>query len=42
LDPYTRLYTITYKWQKAEKKYMDGDFKLEVELIDAETDEYYK
>lgn len=30
------------KWQRAEKKYMDGDFKLNVEQIDLETDDYFK
>jgi len=41
-DPFSKLFTIVYKWQKAEKKYMDGDFRLEAEKIDFETDEYFK
>ncbi|CAG7837267.1 unnamed protein product [Allacma fusca] len=42
LDPYTRLFTVASKWQKLEKKYMDGDFKLDVEAIDTETEELFK
>ncbi len=42
LEPYTKLYQIAYKWQRAEKKYMDGDFNLDGEEIDTETEEYFK
>ncbi len=26
MDPYQRLFTTIFKWQKAEKKFMDGGF----------------
>ena len=42
LDPYTRLFTLAHRWQKSEKKYLDGDFHLNVEDIDFETDELFK
>lgn len=42
LEPYTKLYQIAYKWQRAEKKYMDGNFNLDGDKIDAETEEYFK
>ncbi|KAL5014779.1 hypothetical protein ScPMuIL_009049 [Solemya velum] len=41
VDPFMRLFTVVLKWQKAEKKYMDGAFlELDAENVDAEVDEY--
>ncbi|XP_046853910.1 dynein axonemal heavy chain 12-like isoform X2 [Xenia sp. Carnegie-2017] len=41
IDPYLKLFTTVLKWQRAEKKWMDGDFmELEPELIEAEAEEY--
>lgn len=41
LEPYTRLFKTTRQWQRAERKYMDGDFDLDAEKIDVETEGYY-
>ena len=36
-EPYQKLFTITYKWQKADKKWMDGGFlELDAEQVEAE------
>ena len=36
-EPYQKLFTITYKWQKADKKWMDGGFlELNAEQVEAE------
>ncbi|CAB3982986.1 dynein heavy chain 12, axonemal-like, partial [Paramuricea clavata] len=41
IDPFMKLFSTVLKWQRAEKKWMDGDFmELEPELIEAETEEY--
>lgn len=42
LEPYHMLYTVTLKWQRAEKKYLDGDFNLDPDKIDDETQAYYE
>lgn len=42
LDPYTRLFETTRQWQRAEKKYMKGDFDLDAPEIDKETQGYFK
>ena len=37
IDPYMKLFSTVLKWQRAEKKWMDGDFhELESEIIEAE------
>ncbi|PVD24358.1 hypothetical protein C0Q70_14839 [Pomacea canaliculata] len=41
LDPFMRLFNVVLKWQRAEKKWMDGMFlELNSEAIEAEVDEY--
>merc|ERR1711894_543702 len=41
VDPFLRLFNIVTKWQKAEKKWMDGAFlDLDAETVEAEVDEY--
>nr|KAG5708500.1 hypothetical protein BaRGS_026227 [Batillaria attramentaria] len=41
LDPFLRLFNVVLKWQRAEKKWMDGMFlELNSEAIEAEVDEY--
>ncbi|GFO33725.1 dynein heavy chain 12, axonemal-like, partial [Plakobranchus ocellatus] len=43
LDPFLRLFTVVSKWQKAEKKTMDGAFlEQNAEAIEGEVDEYYR
>jgi hypothetical protein len=43
LEPYTRLFQTCRTWQRAEKKYMDGDFDpLDAPAIDIETEAYRK
>jgi dynein heavy chain len=43
LEPYQKLYGSISKWQKAEKRWMDGEFmKLESEAIEAEVDEFWR
>lgn len=41
IEPFTQLFTTVLQWQKAEKKYMDGDFQLDPVAIDNETSNYY-
>ena len=37
IDPYMKLFSTVLKWQRAEKKWMDGDFlDLQSEIIEAE------
>lgn len=37
VEPYQKLFTITLKWQRSEKKWMDGGFlDLEAEQVEAE------
>ncbi|XP_069101059.1 dynein axonemal heavy chain 12-like isoform X1 [Argopecten irradians] len=41
VDPFQRLFNVVLRWQKAEKKWMDGSFlDLDSEAVDAEVDEY--
>eukprot|EP00105_Crassostrea_gigas_P043640 XP_019927788.1 PREDICTED: dynein heavy chain 12, axonemal isoform X3 [Crassostrea gigas] len=41
VEPFYRLFNIVLKWQKAEKKWMDGAFMdLDAEQVEAEVDEY--
>ncbi|WAR27202.1 DYH12-like protein [Mya arenaria] len=41
--PFQNLFNVVFKWQKAEKKWMDGAFlDLEAEAIEAEVDEYWR
>ncbi|KAK6177269.1 hypothetical protein SNE40_015399 [Patella caerulea] len=43
LDPFNRLFNVVLKWQKAEKKWMDGAFlDLNSEAIEGEVDEYWR
>ncbi|XP_041350374.1 dynein heavy chain 12, axonemal-like isoform X3 [Gigantopelta aegis] len=43
LDPFQRLFNVVLKWQKAEKRWMDGAFmELDSEAIEAEVDEYWR
>lgn len=42
LEPYSKLWTTTHKWQKLEKIWMDGSYWLNGDLIDAETDDLYR
>ncbi|XP_013387188.1 dynein heavy chain 12, axonemal, partial [Lingula anatina] len=43
IDPFQRLFNIVLKWQKANKKWMDGAFlDLNSEAIEAEADEYFR
>ena len=42
MEPYQRLFTSVYKWQKAEKKFMDGSFlELNAEETQAEVCSLY-
>ena len=37
VEPFQKLFTITYKWQKSEKKWMDGGFlDLVAEQVESE------
>ncbi|XP_052285538.1 dynein axonemal heavy chain 12-like isoform X2 [Dreissena polymorpha] len=43
VTPFQNLFSVVFKWQKAEKKWMDGAFlDLEAEAIEAEVDEYWR
>ncbi|XP_019624138.1 PREDICTED: dynein heavy chain 12, axonemal-like isoform X1 [Branchiostoma belcheri] len=43
IDPYQKLFTTVVKWQRAEKRWMDGAFgDLEAETVEAEVDEYQR
>ncbi|KAL3853467.1 hypothetical protein ACJMK2_017003 [Sinanodonta woodiana] len=43
VDPFFRLFNVVLRWQRAEKKWMDGAFlDLEAESIEAEVDEYWR
>ncbi|XP_059163826.1 dynein axonemal heavy chain 12-like isoform X1 [Physella acuta] len=43
LDPFLRLFTVISKWQRAEKKTMDGAFlEQNAEAIESEVDEFYR
>ncbi|XP_063405511.1 dynein axonemal heavy chain 12-like isoform X3 [Mytilus trossulus] len=41
VDPFQRLFNVVLRWQKAEKKWMDGAFlDLDAEQVDGEVDEF--
>lgn len=43
MEPFQKLYTTVLRWQKAEKRWMDGEFmKLEGEVIEGEVDEFWR
>ena len=43
IDPFMRLFQVVFKWQRAEKKWMDGAFlDLDAEAIEGEVDEYWR
>ncbi|XP_071484907.1 dynein axonemal heavy chain 12-like [Diadema antillarum] len=43
IEPYQRLFSLVVKWQRAEKKWMDGAFlELNSESIEGEADEYWR
>nr|XP_026690532.1 dynein heavy chain 12, axonemal isoform X1 [Ciona intestinalis] len=43
LEPHQKLFATILKWQRAEKRWMDGEFlKLESEAIEAEVDEFWR
>ncbi|XP_064606960.1 dynein axonemal heavy chain 12-like isoform X2 [Liolophura sinensis] len=43
VDPFYRLFNVVLKWQRAEKKWLDGAFKeLNAENIEVEVDEYWR
>ncbi|KAK7490595.1 hypothetical protein BaRGS_00018198, partial [Batillaria attramentaria] len=43
LEPFMKIFTLVFKWQKSEKKWMDGYFlELDGEAIEAEVDEYMR
>ncbi|XP_064633435.1 dynein axonemal heavy chain 12-like isoform X2 [Lineus longissimus] len=43
VEPFQRLFLVVVKWQKAEKKWMDGAFLgLDSQAIEAEVDEYWR
>ncbi|XP_073448349.1 dynein axonemal heavy chain 12 [Aquarana catesbeiana] len=43
IDPYQKLFAIIYKWQRTEKKWIDGAFlDLNGESMEAELDEFFR
>ena len=43
VEPFQKLYGNVLRWQRAEKRWMDGEFlKLESEVIEAEVDEFWR
>ncbi|XP_077865268.1 dynein axonemal heavy chain 12 [Saccoglossus kowalevskii] len=43
IEPYQKLFTLVVKWQRAEKKSMDGAFlELNSEAIETEVDEFWR
>ncbi|XP_071083415.1 dynein axonemal heavy chain 12-like isoform X1 [Haliotis cracherodii] len=43
LDPFQRLFNVVLKWQRAEKRWMDGAFlELNSEAVEGEVDEYWR
>ena len=43
VEPFQKLYGNVLRWQRAEKKWMDGEFlKLESEAIEGEVDEFWR
>lgn len=42
MEPYQRLFSAVFRWQKAEKKFMDGSFlELNAEETQAEVSKVY-
>ncbi|XP_075690041.1 dynein axonemal heavy chain 12 [Rhinoderma darwinii] len=43
IEPYQKLFALIYKWQKTEKKWIDGAFlDLNGESMEAEVDEFFR
>ncbi|XP_077977539.1 dynein axonemal heavy chain 12-like [Glandiceps talaboti] len=43
IEPYQRLFALVVKWQRADKKWMDGAFlELNSEAIEGEVDEFWR
>lgn len=43
IEPFKRLFAVVVAWQKAERKWMDGNFgALDAEQIEGELDEYWR
>jgi len=43
IEPFQKLYNLVLRWQRSEKRWMDGEFlKLESEAIEAEVDEFWR
>ncbi|NXF75625.1 DYH7 protein, partial [Sclerurus mexicanus] len=43
IEPYQRLFNLILKWQRTEKRWMDGTFlELNGESMEAELDEFYR
>ncbi|XP_070559445.1 dynein axonemal heavy chain 12-like isoform X2 [Ptychodera flava] len=43
IEPYQKLFGMVVKWQRAEKKWMDGSFlELNSEAIEGEADEFWR
>ena len=43
VDPFYRLFSVVFKWQRAEKKWIDGSFTdLNAEFIESEVDDYWR
>ncbi|CAH1783738.1 unnamed protein product, partial [Owenia fusiformis] len=43
VEPFTKLFNVVLKWQRAEKKWMDGAFlDLDAEQVEGELDEYWR
>ena len=43
MEPFQKLYGNVLRWQRAEKRWMDGEFlKLESEAIEGEVDEFWR
>nr|XP_021153643.1 dynein heavy chain 12, axonemal isoform X1 [Columba livia]XP_021153644.1 dynein heavy chain 12, axonemal isoform X1 [Columba livia]XP_021153645.1 dynein heavy chain 12, axonemal isoform X1 [Columba livia]XP_021153646.1 dynein heavy chain 12, axonemal isoform X1 [Columba livia]XP_021153647.1 dynein heavy chain 12, axonemal isoform X1 [Columba livia]XP_021153648.1 dynein heavy chain 12, axonemal isoform X1 [Columba livia] len=43
IEPYQKLFTLMLKWQRTEKRWMDGDFlELNGESMEAEVDEFFR
>ncbi|XP_071816044.1 dynein axonemal heavy chain 12-like isoform X3 [Apostichopus japonicus] len=43
IEPYQKLFGLVVKWQRAERRWMDGSFvELDSESIEGEADEYWR
>ncbi|KAJ7406929.1 dynein heavy chain 12, axonemal isoform X7 [Willisornis vidua] len=43
IEPYQKLFNLILKWQRTEKRWMDGTFlELNGEVMEAELDEFYR